>query len=189
MWWLLSLAHASEAVAPLLPLEQLPWQVQDEARWIEIHAKSTRLARAGGWVSVASAGAMGVGITMLVLADAAGTDTLAPPGGLLTGLGVAGALVGPPLMLSSSMRANRALRERGVFVSTTPAITGWTLYGLSIFATPFFVVAWPLAPAYYGAIIGCGFGQLEVNRVGRTNARLQVRLVPTRHGLGLAGSF
>jgi hypothetical protein len=130
-----------------------------------------------------------VGITMLVLADAAGTDTLAPPGGLLTGLGVAGALVGPPLMLSSAMRANRALRERGVYVSTTAAITGWTLYGLSIFATPFFVVAWPLAPAYYGAIIGCGFGQLEVNRVGRYNARLEFQIVPTGNGMGVQGTF
>lgn len=200
-WLLASLALASEVPEPvpaspgeaplpvLDPLRDLPWQLSREEEWARIQARATATARAGGWVSLAAGGMFTAGALVLELADETGEQSLYTTGGALVGLGALGAIAGTPVLLSGAMRANRAMRERGVYASSTAAVTGWTLYGLSIFAAPLFVAAWPVAPIYYAAVLGSGFAQIETNRVGSRNARLQVGLVPTRQGLALTGTF
>ena len=200
MWWLLaSLAQASEAPEPLPvsqdearppdPLQELPWQLQREEEWARIQGRATTIARAGGWVSIAAGGLFTTGALVLVLADETGEQSLYTTGGALVGFGAVGAIAGPPILLSSALRANHAMRERGVYVSSTAGITGWTMYGMTLFAAPLFVVAWPIVPFYYAGIVGAGFAQIETNRVGSRNARLRVGLVPTRRGLALTGTF
>src|SRR5262245_53066529 len=98
MWYLLSaLARAADADAPMeqsptLTLEDLPWQIQDEGKWTMVHLHATRVARAGGWVSIVSAGMTGAGALMLVLADQSSSNALYPGGGTLVGVGVVGGL-------------------------------------------------------------------------------------------------
>lgn len=177
-----------EAIVPF-DVETLPWQIQDEQRWARVHFDATYAAKLGGAASVASGMVVMGGATMLFIALDGRVDKLTVPAIGVTVIGAAGAVAAPPVLLAGGLRAARALRERGVYVTTTPAITGFTLYGLSLLAMPFFVSSWPVAPVYYAAIVGCGFAQLEVNRVSRRHARLPLQIAPEPRGLSLRGIF
>lgn len=176
---------------PIVPMDlsTLPWQIQNEAMWARSDRDATRFARIGGYASIASGMMLLGGTSLLVAAGNDGADHLLPSAAAVTVIGSAGVIAAPPLLLGASLRANRSLRERGVYVSSAPAVAGWTLYGASIFLLPLFASAWPLAPVYYGAILACGYGQMEVNRIGRRDAHLELGVVPTGDGLALTGRF
>jgi hypothetical protein len=173
------------------PADTLALQVWDEERWTDVDRRASRSARAGLVVGVAGGVMLGAGIGLSVLDDPLYSE-FAPP--LLFG-GVVGSLVGPPLMLSGAMRANSALRHRGVYGSTSTGVAGWTLLGSAIVALPVSIVAWPVGPTWYAGVLALGAGQLEVNRRVRSAAGLEpvrpitVVLRPTPDGFLLAGTF
>jgi hypothetical protein len=175
--WLALVARSAEpTVADALPL-----QVRDETRWAGAQERSTRAAKVSAGFAIAGGAALGLGAALL----ASGDPQLEPVGTALAVPGTIGAVFGPPLLLASSVRANRALRERGVYTSTLSGALGWTLFGAGVLVVPVGVVAAPgLIPVWYGGVVALGEVQLGVNARGAAAA-----LTPTSNGIALRGTF
>jgi hypothetical protein len=206
MWTLvLAAADAAGAEPAAVDPAELPWRVEDAEVWNASDRRATRVARAGAWTA-------GIG----GLAIAAGSGLVAAAEGDVGDLGVllgaAGAIagyVGPPIALAGSLRAQRSLQERGVFVPPGAAIAGWTLYATGAVAIPsFFVVgvtddsdgAFVVATAWYASLVALPLAQVDLNRRGREAAGLAplvareralpvLAVVPARRGVALAGTF
>ena len=163
------LASAFAADAPQLPDPvpdypvELPRRGADFETWDRAYWKSRRL----GWAAngLTGGGLVGIGLGAALIDGAGGAAALT----LL--VAVPTHLTGPPLLLASSMRGARALRERGVRVSSVPAVVGWTLLGVSPIAAAVGTNVTPGVLTYAGAI-GCGLVQQRINDRRRRNAGL-----------------
>ncbi len=191
-------AAGSEVVVDPDDLPALPLQVQDEARWQAVDLHAVELSRGTLVAGLASLGVGAMGAGVLAVGFATGSDVVTEPiGGTLVFVGAVGAAVTPPVLLATSMRSHRALRERGVFASSMPATIGWTLIGTGILFTPIFLRAPYTIPFYYAGIVAGGLGQMQLNERVRAEAGLPrggelfrgVAVLPEPRGLRLVGSF
>ena len=176
----LALAHGAPTVpdpVPPYPAE-LPFRLGDP-RWRVVQRRADKVADTGAVLTIASSVGAATGTGMVALgADARGVGMV---GGVVQLASAPGLVLGPPLLLSGSLRSARALRESGVHAPQTAGIVGWTLYGL----TPILLATFNQGPdgdrptdrgmlplLSYGGALGMGLLQVQVNRRVARRARL-----------------
>ncbi|MCB9698975.1 MAG: hypothetical protein H6738_19495 [Alphaproteobacteria bacterium] len=195
-----------DLAVPQVPrLDDLPMRgMADHEKWDLADRRSVNLSRyalGAGLVSTALGSAGGVVVALGVEYD---EDALIGLGALGITLGSVGAISSAPLLFASVQYSNRSLRERGVYVTSTAGVLGWSLLGATTAVVPILAVFAAIEPAtavtipvWYGGVLACGIVQMQLNERGRTDAGLerggslfrQVAVLPTAHGLRIAGTF
>ncbi|MCA9490483.1 MAG: hypothetical protein KC621_11185 [Myxococcales bacterium] len=193
-------SDVAEPTLSVLPIRG----AKDEQKWDLSDRRSVALSRYAlgvGLVSTALGSASGIVVGVGIDYD---EEALIALGALGVTLGSVGALASAPILFGSVQYSNRTLRERGVYVSSTAGVVGWSLLGSGTILVPIFAALAAVEPAaaitipmWYGGVLACGVVQMQLNERGRTNAGLerggnlfrQVAVLPSPRGFRLVGTF
>lgn len=200
MWTLTAaLASAADIPTPVEPPTDavLPARFDDQ-RWEEMDRRSISLGRTSLAVGLAS-GITGVlGGAVLAAGIGLDEDPLIGVGAATVTVAGLGAAASMPVAMATVQRANRSIRERGVHVSAFQGVLGWTLLAAGTGVVPVMAVGAPyLIPVWYGGVLACVIGQMELNETARTDAGLrrggtlfrEVTLLPDPRGARLLVTF
>jgi hypothetical protein len=126
--------HLLATLATAMPAGPEAPPVEPVLEWAKKDLHRISIGRAGLLVSTVSPGLLVVGFVASSTRKTTGSDSPLL-GNVLTGTGVAGLVLGPPLLLYGTTRASSALRHQGLEVRSTNSIIAGSAYGVGLIAT------------------------------------------------------